>query len=235
MLALAFQYLRRRHVSRPRRRGTWNGCANASNRISSRRRRTRATGASRFRRIRNATAASWRNNGRQWANQVAFFTLDSRLVRLPRWNGGATDEVVAFDEEFDVYYTVSEARRQVDVLARTLRPWGRVALLRVVRELAMEEAAADGGVFLHAAAFERDGIAYVIAGPKHAGKTTLLVHALDVRWQPVRRERPRAARAVRREALRSAECRRSSMSERARARRSPAISTATASGPTAVA
>ena len=109
---------------------------------------------------------------------VAFFTLDSRLVRLPRWNGGATDEVVAFDEEFDVYYTVNEARRHVDVLAQTLRPWGRVALLRVVRELAMEEAAADGGMFLHAAAFERDGIAYVIAGPKHAGKTTLLVHAL---------------------------------------------------------
>jgi hypothetical protein len=109
---------------------------------------------------------------------LAFFTLDSRLVRLPRWNGGAAGDVVAFDDEFDVFYRVSEARREVDVVAKTLRPWGRVALLRVVRELAMEEAVANGCMFLHAAAFECDGVAYAIAGPKHAGKTTLLVHAL---------------------------------------------------------
>jgi len=109
---------------------------------------------------------------------VALFTLDSRLVRLPRWNGGVNGDLVVFDEEFDVFYTVSKARLEIGVLARTLRPWGRVALLRVVRELAMEEAVADGGMFLHAAAFERDGLAYVIAGPKNAGKTTLLAHAL---------------------------------------------------------
>jgi len=111
-------------------------------------------------------------------DEIPFFTLDSRLVALPRWNDRGTGDTVAFDAEFDVFYTVRRERREVDVLATDLRPWGRVALLRVVRELAMEEAVTAGGVFLHAAAFERDGIAYAIAGPKNAGKTTLLIHAL---------------------------------------------------------
>ena len=109
---------------------------------------------------------------------VPFFTLDTRLVVLSRWNAVDAEEIVAYDEEFDVFFTVRPARREVDVLARDLRPWGRVALLRVVRELAMQEAVAENGVFLHAAAFERDGVAYVIAGPKNSGKTTLLIHAL---------------------------------------------------------
>ena len=53
---------------------------------------------------------------------VALFTLDSRLVRLPRWNGGVNGDLVVFDEEFDVFYTVSKARLEIGVLARTLRP-----------------------------------------------------------------------------------------------------------------
>ena len=109
---------------------------------------------------------------------IPFFTLDSRVVALPRWNPEGAEVTVAFDEEFEVFFTVCPARREVEVLARELRPWTRVALLRVVRELAMEEALLEGGVFLHAAAFERDGVTYVIAGPKNAGKTTLLTHAL---------------------------------------------------------
>jgi hypothetical protein len=109
---------------------------------------------------------------------VPFFALDSGLVALSRWNADDAEAMVAYDEEFDVFFTVRRAHREVDVLARDLRPWGRVALLRVVRELAMQEAVVQDGVFLHAAAFECDGVAYVIAGPKNAGKTTLLIHAL---------------------------------------------------------
>lgn len=109
---------------------------------------------------------------------VPFFALDSRIVALPRWNADDPQETLAFDEEFDVLFTVRRGLREVDVLAREPRPWRRVALLRVVRELAMEDATHANGVLLHAAAFERDGVTYVIAGPKNAGKTTLLIHAL---------------------------------------------------------
>lgn len=109
---------------------------------------------------------------------LPFFALDSRLVSLPRWNADDADETLAFDDEFDVFFSVRRDRHEVEVLAREPRPWARVALLRVVRELAMEEAVEGGGVFLHAAAFERDGVVYAVAGPKHAGKTSLLIHAL---------------------------------------------------------
>ena len=59
-------------------------------------------------------------------DEIPFFTLDSRLVALPQWNGGRAGDVVAFDEEFDVFYTVRRDRR-VDVLATDLRPRGRRA------------------------------------------------------------------------------------------------------------
>ncbi|HJU23921.1 MAG TPA: hypothetical protein VJ891_15550 [Casimicrobiaceae bacterium] len=109
---------------------------------------------------------------------LPFFALDSQLVSLPRWNADDEHETLAFDEEFDVFFSVRRDRHEVDVLAREPRPWTRVALLRVVRELAMEEGVEGGRVFLHAAAFEHDGVVYVIAGPKYGGKTSLLIHAL---------------------------------------------------------
>lgn len=113
------------------------------------------------------------------AEHIPFFALDSRVVELPRWNGSSSGETIAFDDEFKVFYIVRAGRREVDVLASEIRPWGRVALLRVVRELAMEEAVAAAGIFLHAAAFELAGAVHLVAGPKKAGKTTLLIHALS--------------------------------------------------------
>jgi energy-coupling factor transporter ATP-binding protein EcfA2 len=50
--------------------------------------------------------------------------------------------------------------------------------MRVVRELAMLEARRQGGLVLHAAALTVKGRVILIAGPKGAGKTSLLVHLL---------------------------------------------------------
>ena len=109
---------------------------------------------------------------------IPFFALDSRLVELPRWSGPPGDELVVFDEEFQVFYGVRRHSHEVFVLASSPRLWTRVALMRVVRELAMEASARDGAFCVHAAAFEVGGSVFLIAGPKHAGKTTLLIHAL---------------------------------------------------------
>ena len=54
----------------------------------------------------------------------------------------------------------------------------RIALMRVVRELAMIHSHTRGGLFIHGAAFAVDGRSVIVAGPKRAGKTTLLMHAL---------------------------------------------------------
>ena len=56
---------------------------------------------------------------------------------------------------------------------------GRVALLRAVRAIAEAGVISEGGVILHAAAVSVSGRAYAIAGPKEAGKTTLLLHLLQ--------------------------------------------------------
>lgn len=50
-------------------------------------------------------------------------------------------------------------------------------LLRVIRELAMNESMQRGGLFVHGAAFTVGNKGVIIAGPKGAGKTTLLLHA----------------------------------------------------------
>jgi hypothetical protein len=49
--------------------------------------------------------------------------------------------------------------------------------MRVIRELATGHAQRDG-LFLHASCFSVTGKGVIIAGPKRAGKTTLLLHAL---------------------------------------------------------
>lgn len=101
---------------------------------------------------------------------------DAQRVAWPQWTSLA-DEVRAFDPEFRVFVQVGPGR--VVVLARDARPWTRVAWLRVVRQLLMEHVAASGAVFAHSAAFAVEGQVVLLAGPKRAGKTTLLVHALQ--------------------------------------------------------
>jgi hypothetical protein len=78
-----------------------------------------------------------------------------------------------------VFYDQDARRRRTRVLAASPSARVRVAVMRVVRELAMNHVHRAGGVVLHAAAFMVDGRAIAVAGPKRAGKTTLLLHALQ--------------------------------------------------------
>jgi hypothetical protein len=111
---------------------------------------------------------------------VDCFVLDSRVVRHPAWpdpGGGWT----VLDRELDALYRVGPERRRVAVIARGGPPAARVALMRVVRELAMVAALGAGAVLLHAGALVRGGAAVLLVGPKRAGKTTLLLRALAAR------------------------------------------------------
>jgi hypothetical protein len=106
------------------------------------------------------------------------FTLDSGIVCGQVWDVPGADEVV-LDEERDAFY-----RRQRDepgrievVVARDGTD-ARIAIMRAVREYAMAYARRSGWMLLHAAAVSIGNETFVIAGPKRAGKTTLLLHAL---------------------------------------------------------
>ncbi len=111
------------------------------------------------------------------AVELDCFVNDSHMIRLPAWASGP-DTTTAFQQGLSVVYEVDRASRSVTILSPERNPNARTALMRAVRELAMNHARRDGGMFLHAAAIAVEGRGLLIAGEKRAGKTTLLLHLL---------------------------------------------------------
>lgn len=105
---------------------------------------------------------------------AAVFALDSELVSLPCWRGAPRR---FFDAGRAAFYDVT-AGADVTILSASGNHRARPALMRVVRELATNHAQRRGGLLLHAAALAVGEAGLVVAGPKEAGKTTLLIHAL---------------------------------------------------------
>jgi hypothetical protein len=103
------------------------------------------------------------------------FALDRELVELPGWARG--DETVIADRERSCFYRVR--RGSVEIVAQPGVRRARVALLRVVRELAAARVLEQAGILdLHAAACVVAERGVLLVGPKRSGKTTLLVDAL---------------------------------------------------------
>ena len=108
----------------------------------------------------------------------ACFTLDSGIVTGRVWDVGDGAEVV-FEEARDVFYRRwFDEPGVIEIIAGRDTAEARVALMRGVREYAMLYASRAGWLIVHAAAVCIGSDAFVIAGPKRAGKTTLLLHAL---------------------------------------------------------
>jgi hypothetical protein len=85
-----------------------------------------------------------------------------------------------WDERHQVFYEIVAGRASIRILAATDHVEARVALMRVVRELAAVASATEARVHLHAAAFALGDAGAAIVGAKGAGKTTLLLHALHI-------------------------------------------------------
>jgi len=106
--------------------------------------------------------------------------LDDSTESFERWSGSTEDAErrTAFDPLFGVFHEVGPGPT-----LRITAEGGevcRVALMRVVREFAMQASMRRGNLFLHAAAISVDGRALVIAGEKGAGKTTTLSWCLEL-------------------------------------------------------
>jgi hypothetical protein len=109
--------------------------------------------------------------------KIPCFAFDQREVEYPRWQG-ADGEAVVFDAEFRTFYVVNDASATIEVVAPDDNHWPRVGLMRVVREIAVAHAEANGALSVHGAAVALGGHAAVLAGPKRSGKTSLLFHTL---------------------------------------------------------
>lgn len=116
------------------------------------------------------------DRGRARSDRVPLpaFTLDRGVVSLP---GIVTGEGFVLDDEaVGASYVTDEDHTLVIAAHGDLR--ARLGLLRLARELSWAYVEGADRVALHAAAFELDGRAFVVAGPRRAGKTTFLLAAL---------------------------------------------------------
>ena len=99
------------------------------------------------------------------------FALDTKVIRLPGRAVGSS--FVLEDEHRGTRFQLAPGSVRIS----PVRPDARVRLsaMRVVREMATVGAlAVDGRIQLHAACLAWEGRCLVLAGPKRAGKTTLL-------------------------------------------------------------
>jgi hypothetical protein len=103
--------------------------------------------------------------------------LDTGVQPLEDWSVDPLQPLF-FDPAFGILQRSGREGRALTLVSASGNPKARIALMRVVREIAMQRAQRDGGLFLHASALAVAGRGLVIAGPKEAGKTTLLVHLL---------------------------------------------------------
>jgi hypothetical protein len=109
------------------------------------------------------------------ARPVACFALDQGVVSLRGFDAG--DALVLAEPERECFYRLRGG--DVEIVTRPGNRRARLALLRVLRELAAARLRLRTGVLdLHAAAFAIEGRALLLIGPKQSGKTTLLMHAL---------------------------------------------------------
>jgi hypothetical protein len=112
--------------------------------------------------------------------EVDAFVLDRSAISLPLW-AAETPGRTLFDARLAAFYTLDHASRRVDVLTRSGNPNARIALMRVVREIAMCDARQRDRLLLHGAALALGARVVVIAGAKGSGKTSLLTHLLRTR------------------------------------------------------
>lgn len=106
------------------------------------------------------------------------FAKDSEPALLERWPSSRPGHLFR-DTRGPLFYEVSDDARRVEILARERTRKARTALMRVVRELAMDRVVATGGLLVHGAAVATAEGTVVLSGPRRSGKTTLLIALLQ--------------------------------------------------------
>jgi hypothetical protein len=109
--------------------------------------------------------------------EIDGFLLDGSTVRLALW-ASSEDARIVHDPTFDAFYVVSRRGPRIRVVTPIASLSARNALMRVVRELALNHVRRGAALIVHASALVVGTRAALVIGPKGAGKTTLLTHLL---------------------------------------------------------
>jgi len=105
------------------------------------------------------------------------FTMDGRFSRHRGWAAPGGRRWI-HDKKHDTFYGVDSAALSIRAVASAKGGFPRLALMRVVRELATTALLRSARLPVHAAAFVHEGTTVLVCGPKRSGKSSLLIHAL---------------------------------------------------------
>lgn len=133
---------------------------------------------------------AWERRRRSWQEQeaseppgsVVAHILDGMEHRLP-YRRQSDGTFLGWDALFECFYRWDAPGGPITLLQAEGPPRprrARFALMRAVREYALHHEWRRGALALHAAGVVRDGRALLFAGPRRAGKTTLLSACLSL-------------------------------------------------------
>lgn len=117
-------------------------------------------------------------------HSISCFSLDGHFVSHPLWRDEPEHRVIHDSAAgvfimFDKAIKDSGAQFRVEILAIQDGRRMRLDVMRVVRELATLHTLKLGDMHVHGAAVIKGGQAFVIAGQKRAGKTSMLLNAMS--------------------------------------------------------
>ena len=103
------------------------------------------------------------------------FSFQSQDWDYPEW---CNDPLTVQDPELELFYRFFPRRAYIEIVSFKYRTSLRVALLRIVREIASHYLEYQGQTQFHAAALSYKGKGFLVCGPRRAGKTSFITHAL---------------------------------------------------------
>ena len=105
------------------------------------------------------------------------FTLDGSFAshEVLGWEGAVA---TVRDQNRGIIYKIDAEQSRIEILGLPDRRIQRMAVARVIREIATLHAMNIGRLHCHGASFSINGKAIILAGVKRAGKTSNLLHAL---------------------------------------------------------
>ncbi len=107
------------------------------------------------------------------------FALDSRVIQLPVFKESKNTRYI-IDKESEILYKTDKESKAFSVISKKDNRFSRKAIMRILREIAMNRCLENGQRLVHCAALSYNDKGILIAGAKGSGKTTLLMGLLQL-------------------------------------------------------